>query len=135
MRGGFQALVSGPSSGGGGFGTGSYHAQSNSSGNSTITPTSGRHSEIVTFSGSARTSILDIAVASGQSAGDQVFVTGILPSTAGIVVQITNASTGGTLLWQYTSNGSTLSFYFQGVFDGTNWNCQAAFAPAYYPPP
>jgi len=110
--------------------SGSFDTQDNAAGNFTIAPGSGLHSEIVVFSGSSSTRIGNIPTV-GRSAGDQVLITGILPATSGVRVQITNGTSGGTVLFDYNSDGVTLSFFARLVFDGTAWQPQFFAAPAY----
>jgi hypothetical protein len=102
--------------------SGSYNAQSNSSGTSTITPvpTSMQHVEMITFSGSAgtRTIVLDTA---DRVAGDMCFLRMTVPATANIVVEVRNSTSGGTLLSQLTTDTSGDDASFTYVYTGSAW--------------
>lgn len=108
-----------------------YYAQANSSGNSTVAPGAGArtHVEIITFSGTARTSIVTLATA-GRQSGDLCFLRLSVPATANIVVEVRNATTGGTLLSQLTTDttGDDLALIY--YFDGTAWQPFLANYPA-----
>ena len=82
-----------------------YNTQTNSTGNTTVTPltTVPFHTEEITFSGSARTSIV-ILSETGRAPGDVVLLKLVMPATAGIIVEVRVASAGGTLLASATSN-------------------------------
>jgi hypothetical protein len=97
-----------------------YNAQANSTGNTTVTPasTKSRHIEIVTFSGSARTSVVVLDTV-GRTAGDTVVLRLELPATAAIVAEVRNATAAGTLLSSLTSDGSGDDFCAEYVFTGT----------------
>lgn len=96
-------------------------ATANSTGNSTITPTGSPQIQIVTVTGSARTSVFILAVA-GQVAGNILKLRFVQPATAAIVEQVRNATVGGTLLYSCTTDGSGADhLYCELYFDGTAW--------------
>lgn len=96
-------------------------ATANSTGNSTITPTGSRQIQIVTWTGTARTSVLILSV-TGRSAGDVLELRYVQPATAAIVEEVRNATSGGTLIYSYTTDGTGLDlFYARVYFDGTAW--------------
>lgn len=101
-------------------GANSYNASSNSTGNTTITPTQSNHIEVVTFSGTAGTRIL-ILDASAQLVGNVAKLRLNLPATAAIVVEVRNATSGGTLLFSITTDGSGDDAYLELYFDGSAW--------------
>lgn len=107
--------------GGGGGGTAVIGATANSTGDSTITPTGTIQIQIITITGSARTSnfILDVA---GRTEGDVLELRFLQPATGGIVESVRNATAGGTELYNYTTDGSGSDiFYARVYFDGTAW--------------
>ncbi len=109
----FAEIVAG---GGGALGN-SVHLSTNNSGNTTITPTTARHTEKVTVGGSARTSVF-IADVAGRADGDLLFIRFDQPATAAIVEEVRNAAAGGTLIYSYTTDGSdtdnmTVMLYFE----------------------
>lgn len=97
-----------------------YAAQANSTGNSTVTPAStvSRHVEIVTFSGTARTSVVVLDTVD-RTAGDTIVLRLELPATAAIVAEVRNATAAGTLLSSLTSDGSGDDFCAEYVYTGT----------------
>jgi hypothetical protein len=109
----------------------SYNAQSNSSGNSAVAPTAGatNHIEVITFSGTARTSIVTLSTA-GRVAGDLCFLRLSVPATASIVVEVRNNTTGGTLLTQLTTDTTGDDCALIYYFDGTAWQPFLANYPA-----
>lgn len=109
---------------------GSFDTQANAGGNSVISPSSGMHSEIITFTGAAGTRICNIVTAA-RTSGDTVAFTALLPATPGVRVQVTNGTVGGTVLFDYRSDGLTRTFFCRLVFDGVNWQPQFFTAPAY----
>jgi hypothetical protein len=99
-----------------------YNAQANSTGNSSVAPAStvAMHTEIITFSGVARTSVVILST-TGRSAGDQIVLRLGLPTTTAIVVEVRNATASGTLLASLTTDGSGDDATLGLVFDGTAW--------------
>lgn len=88
-----------------------YNTQTNSTGNTTVTPVSTVpfHTEQITFSGSARTSIV-ILDETGRAPGDVVLLKFVMPATAGIIVEVRVASAAGALLASVTSNADGRDF-------------------------
>ncbi|MEY2878208.1 MAG: hypothetical protein RLZZ15_588, partial [Verrucomicrobiota bacterium] len=107
-----------------------YHAQANATGNTTVTPatTTFAHREIVTFSGTARTSVVILAL-TARAAGDTLGLRLNLPAAAGIVVEVRNATDTGTLLLSLTSDGTGDDAALQLHYNGTAWEVFAATYP------
>lgn len=112
-------------------GTGLYEltqdriAVTNSTGNTTITPVPGRRNAlvIVTISGAARTSniVFDIA---GRVLNDRLTARFNIPATAGIILDVKNATAGGTSLIvdPITTSGSAgQNLLLELYYDGTAW--------------
>lgn len=99
-----------------------YHATANSTGDSTITPssTSQHHTEVVTISGSAGTRNFAVAT-TGRTAGDTCTVVLALPVTASILVNVRDASATGTVLAAITTDGSGEDCAIDLVYTGTAW--------------
>lgn len=110
---------------------------SNSTGDSTITPSTSNALSEVTFTGAARTSklILDIT---GRSNGDRVLVALVLPATSGIVIEFRNGTSGGTILLpassfpsqQFATDGVVLTAVFEFYIKSGVWTYLRASIPA-----
>ncbi len=95
---------------------------SNAAGNTTITPASGNHIAIGAVSGAARTSVMILDV-SGRSDGDVLRLRLEQPATANIVEEVRNATSGGTLLYSYTTDGSGAdNIAFEVYFKSGAWH-------------
>lgn len=122
---------------GGSGGGNAYATSTNNSGNTTVTPTEPNYSLGLTVGGSARTSILILDTA-GRTAGDRIRLDITLPATANIVLEVRNATSGGTLLLpaeifpsqQFTTDGAVLSAVWDFVFTGTAWRYELSNQPA-----
>lgn len=75
------------------------NASANSTGNTTVSFSAGRkhHTEVITFSGTTRTSIVILDVAD-RTEGDTLILKFDNPASAAITQEIRNATSGGTLL-------------------------------------
>lgn len=106
-------------------------ATTNNAGNSTITPASASHIEIITIGGVARTSIFIINT-TGRVAGDRLTLLFSNPATVGIEEVARNGSVGGTILSDYTTDGSgTDPLRVDLYFDGAAWQPLTTTVPAY----
>lgn len=97
-----------------------YTASANSTGNTTLTRTAETNIQILTVTGAARTSIVVLDTSSAVS-GDLTKLRLNLPATASIVIEVRNATSGGTLLSTLTTDGSGVDAYLEFYFDGTAW--------------
>lgn len=105
--------------------------EANASGNTTITlPAGSRHhvADIV-FSGSAGTRVV-IADTTGAIAGDVLRLNYTLPATASIVVELRNATAGGTLLDTLTTDTSADPATLVATYSGTAWVLSSAQYPS-----
>lgn len=96
----------------------SYHTTANSSGNSTITPTSLVHTEQLTLTGGAtvRNIILD---PTGLTKGTSVDVATVMAGlTNGATINFYAASTGGPLLLTFSKLNSENNALFRFTYDG-----------------
>lgn len=110
--------------------SGSYDATTLNTGG-TLSPASGLDSEIVSMQG-ASAGTYQLAVSTiGRTAGDSCDITVLLPGISGVRVQVTNNTSGGAVIFDYRSDGSTLTFFAKLVFDGTQWQPKFFAAPAY----
>lgn len=102
----------------------------NSTGDTTITPTSQNYTADVTFSGSARTSNLSIAT-TGLDSGATIRVLCIFGATAEpLVVNLKNSN--GTLMFTFTKSGSENAALFVVESTGNGGLRQmSALIPAY----
>lgn len=96
---------------------------SSAAGNTNITPTttSRHHTALVTVSGAAGTRTFSILTSNSPNAGDTVLVKFSNPATAGIVLAVHNATSGGTLLSSVTTTVDQEPFWSIYVFNGTAW--------------
>ena len=96
-------------------------ATANSTGNSTITPTGPNQLQIVTITGSARTSIFILAITAAAT-GDWLIIRFNQPATAAIVQEVRNATAGGTLLYSYTTDGGGADHWIAMLYyNGSAW--------------
>ena len=100
----------------------SYHAQTNAAGNSTVTPMSQLHTEVIGITGAARTSLIILGTAN-VSAGARTALrfTG-LDAASSIVLQIHSGISTGPLVTTITTNGTMVRAAVDLIFDGTQWN-------------
>lgn len=98
----------------------SYTTDANSTGNTTITRNAANNIHSVSVTGAVRTSVLILDLTDALEA-DLVKIRLNLPATASIVMEIRNATSGGTLLFSVTTDGSGDDAYFECYFDGTAW--------------
>ncbi len=108
----------------------SYTAVANNAGNTTITPTGRNNFVALTVGGVARTSVIIAAIPATATAGDLIDIDCVFPATAAIILEFRNATAGGTLLEQFTTDGVTLAGTVQLVYTGAAWILwQAVFGP------
>jgi len=108
----------------------SYHATTNTAGDTTITPPRQIHTEVVTIGGLARTSnfILDI---DSPFTGARISLLFALPATPGITLNIHNGTLTGTLLATFTTDANESNISIEFVFNGTSWAVLNAIIPAF----
>lgn len=122
---------------GGSGGGNAYATATNNSGDTTITPTEPNQTTRLTFGGSARSSIIILDVA-GRTAGDKIFLDLVLPATANIVIDVRNATSGGTRLLptesfpsqDLTTDGNLLSAHWEFTYTGSAWAYDMSNIPA-----
>jgi hypothetical protein len=112
----------------------SFEDVANSTGNETISPAAGkrRHSVDAVITGTAGTRIFILDVAD-RAAGDEIEIDFTLPDTASIVLEVRNATSGGTLIYSHTTNGTEATDGFRLLtrmrFDGTAFEGVEAMYP------
>jgi hypothetical protein len=101
----------------------SYNAQTNTSGNSEVAPSTLAflHTEVVTVAGSGSTTRVAYVSTAGRSAGDRCTLRFVNPTTAAITVELRNATAGGTLLTSYVTDGSGDDCIAELYYTGTAW--------------
>jgi hypothetical protein len=92
----------------------SLHAAALVTGNITAVPTSNNHTEKVTVSGIARTSIVILPI-TGMVDGGLMRVRFILPATANIIIQVASGTAGNVI--STISTGQVLSALLEYYFD------------------
>lgn len=98
----------------------SYEAQANSSGNSSLTPTSFQHTAALTFTGAAGTRLVVLPTV-GMNPGARISLLCVLPATPGVVVDVRNGTLSGTSLSLVTTDTFVRSAAFDYYFDGAAW--------------
>lgn len=114
-----------------------YASAANNAGNTTITPDKTNYGVGLTVGGAARTSIIILDTV-GRSAGDTIKLIVTLPATLAIILQVRNATVGGTQLLpseifaanQFTTNGVDLSATWEFVYTGSAWKYALSNIPA-----
>ena len=111
----------------------SFHSQTiSAAGTATISPTSIHHIEETSFTGSAGTYNV-VLVSTSYAQGSTVEVLAKLPNaTAGIVINVYSVSTGGTLLFTYTTDTVQPNALFRAAVNaGGTYDAIFAAAPAF----
>ncbi len=108
----------------------SYHTSTNTTGDTTVSPTRQIHTEKITVAGLARTSNFILAIDS-PFAGYRVNILFLLPGTPGITLNIYNQSLLGTLLATFTTDANESNISIEFVFNGTAWTVLNAIIPAF----
>lgn len=109
----------------------SYHAQTNASGTSNIQPDSDKalHTEKITVSGGATTRTI-VLKTTGRIAGDKLALRLEVPATAGIVIEVRNATALGDILTQLTTDTEGTPCALEYVYNGSAWEKYLANYPA-----
>lgn len=110
-----------------------YHASTNSTGNTTITlaRVTLQHTESTTLSGAGSTTrVIILAIPTGLVTGARLTHRLIMPATSGIIIEWRNATSVGTLVTSYESDGSGDDVVAEFVYNGTAWNFVRFNAPA-----
>ncbi len=109
----------------------SAHTQTNAGGDFQVTPSSQVHHEEITVTGSAGTRRC-VVNAAGLAAGALVALRFKLPATAGIIIQVYDQATSGTLLTTINSaaDGFTPTARTQVWFDGAHFQRDFEVTPA-----
>ncbi|MBS0328212.1 MAG: hypothetical protein JSR30_00035 [Proteobacteria bacterium] len=99
---------------------------SSSAGNTNVTraTTSRLHTAIVTFTGTASTRTVSLLTTNSPVAGDKIFLQLVTPATAGLVLEVYNATTGGTLLTTVTTTADAEPFFLVFTWSGSAWVLQ-----------
>ena len=95
------------------------NAQTNSTGDSTVTPASQIHTERITFSGTAGTRNVVIASPDGLVAGARIDVIALFTGDNGIRVKIYALTTSGTLLFDFSRDGDEANALFTVYANGS----------------
>lgn len=100
-----------------------YTEETNSAGNTTITPAATKplHTHVIAFSGAGSTTRVVILGTTGRVAGDRLLVLADLPATADITVEFRNATAAGTLLHSATTDTTGEDLAAEFVYTGTAW--------------
>jgi hypothetical protein len=96
---------------------------SSATGNTNITRPSGSHyhTAFATVSGTAGTRTFAVLTTNTPAAGDRARIYFLNPATAAIVLEVRNATSGGTLLKTITTDGTGEDFFVDLCFNGTAW--------------
>ncbi len=107
----------------------SYHATTNTTGDSTITPTKQIHTEKLTIAGTARTSKIIVANYNSM-AGARVNVSASVPATPGITLEFYSVDDTGSPIATFNSDVVAYALSLGMFFDGAAWNVETAIAPS-----
>lgn len=99
----------------------SYTTANNAAGNTTITPAAHNLFVASAITGAARTSVFILATTVPPAAGDRIAIGFTFPATAGIILEMRNSVVGGTLIYNFTTDGVVLSGLFEFVYTGAAW--------------
>ena len=101
----------------------SYNASSNASGNTSVAPSTYalQHVEVITVSGAGSTTRVAYISTTNRAAGHRCTIRFMCPATAGITLEVRNATAGGTLLLSTGTDGSGDDVVGEYYFDGTAW--------------
>lgn len=96
---------------------------SSAAGNTNVTrgSTSRHHTAIATITGAAGTRTFSLLTSSSPNAGDIILLKFITPATAGIVLEVHNATSGGTLLSTVTTTVDQEPFFLVFEYSGSAW--------------
>ncbi len=96
---------------------------SSGAGNSNVTrgSTSRHHVAIATITGAASTRTFSLLTSSSPNAGDVILLKFITPATAAIVLEVHNATSGGTLLSTVTTTVDQEPFFLLFEYSGSAW--------------
>lgn len=100
----------------------------NNSGNTTVSVVPPHALAVANITGAASTRILVLPVPD-MFDGDRLTLRVNLPAVASIIVQIRDATTTGTLLYEVTSEATAQSYVFELYFDGTAWAVLSNLGP------
>lgn len=106
-------------------------AANDGTGSTTITlPAASRHHAVdLVFTGAPGTRII-VADTAGAITGDVLVLDYTLPATPDIVVELRNATAGGTLLDTLTTDATADSACIRLTYSGTVWQLNSALYPA-----
>jgi hypothetical protein len=99
-------------------------ASSSAAGNTNITRPAGSHAHtaFVTITGAASTTrTLAVQTTNAPAAGDQERVVLIIPATAGITLEVRDATNVGTLLKSIITDGSAQTLFVDVTYSGAAW--------------
>jgi hypothetical protein len=99
----------------------SYHAQTNTTGNSAVTPTSQLHTEKLTIAGIARTSAIILGVAGIVAGARLTLWLADLDVATDIVLDVYSGSLTGPLIATHTTDGSRIDGRTEFLYDGSQW--------------
>lgn len=96
---------------------------SSAAGNTNVTrgATSRHHTAVITVTGAAGTRTFSLLTTSSPNAGDVILLRFNNPATAAIVLEVRNATSGGTLLSTTTTTGSGRPFFQLFEYSGSAW--------------
>lgn len=96
---------------------------SSATGNSNVTrpSTSRHHTAVIAVTGTAGTRTFSVLTASSPNAGDTVFVVLNPAAVVGIVMEVRNATSSGTLISSITTTGNAQAYFVALNYTGSAW--------------
>lgn len=110
--------------------TPSVEQLSNSSGNTTISPTQPFHSAIVTVNAAAPRTVPLIVSTLSPITGGVVEINLVLPAIIGVIIDLRNGSASGVQLDTFVTDGNVLSGFWQLKYFSGQWNVTQSKFPA-----
>jgi hypothetical protein len=98
-----------------------YVAVTNNAGNTSVAPDAWGYDVNATIGGAARTSVFILTIPATAQIGWQVNLSLNLPATPAIVIEVRNATAGGTLLQTLTTSDGITEARVTADYNGTEW--------------
>lgn len=113
-------------------GSPSYNAQATSAGAIVVSPRASVHTEVLTITGGARTSNVNL-LANGLPDGSRCVILFKLPATAGIILEVFDAGTATLLSTIDNETAAVLKASTEYVLSGGIWSPLRELIPAFTP--
>lgn len=109
----------------------SANDQTNSTGDALVIPQGPIHTEVITITGTARTSNFVILPGASTTAGSRLTILFKLPSTANITLDVYGNNLSSPSIASFTTDGVQTSASLDIFYDGVNWALADSIIPSY----